>query len=80
MRLLGYVALFVKYTHSLYNIRQCIIVFKYQKLRIKTITNGWFYMNTGWAKVMEWKYPVDIEINNKGVWNVAGAIEAAPSL
>ncbi|KAK8207959.1 hypothetical protein M8818_004212 [Zalaria obscura] len=34
----------------------------------------------GWAKFMEWKYPVHIEITNKKLFRAAGAIEAAASL
>ncbi|KAF2221841.1 hypothetical protein BDZ85DRAFT_264478 [Elsinoe ampelina] len=34
----------------------------------------------GWAKVMEWKYPVKIEITNPGLFKGAGLVEAAASL
>ena len=34
----------------------------------------------GWAKFMEWKYPVKIEITNKALFRGAGAVEAAASL
>ncbi|GAB7349959.1 hypothetical protein MBLNU459_g0651t1 [Dothideomycetes sp. NU459] len=34
----------------------------------------------GWAKFMEWKYPVTIEITNSKLFKGAGAIEAAASL
>ncbi|KAK5130283.1 hypothetical protein LTR08_002243 [Meristemomyces frigidus] len=34
----------------------------------------------GWAKVMEWKYPVSVEITSPGLFRGAGAIEAAASL
>lgn len=35
---------------------------------------------TGWTRFMEWKYPVSIEITNKGLFRAAGAVEAAASL
>lgn len=35
---------------------------------------------TGWAKMMEWKYPVEIVVQNKAVARCAGVIEAAASL
>ena len=35
---------------------------------------------TGWAKFMEWKYPVEVVITNKKTFNAAGAVEAAASL
>lgn len=35
---------------------------------------------SGWAKFMEWKYPVSIEITNPKLFKAAGAIEAAASL
>lgn len=35
---------------------------------------------TGWAKFMEWKYPVEIVITNKTAFKAAGAIEAAATL
>ncbi|KAI9806736.1 MAG: hypothetical protein M1825_006193 [Sarcosagium campestre] len=34
----------------------------------------------GWAKYMEWKYPVDVVITSKGAFKGAGAIEALASL
>ncbi|KAL1305567.1 hypothetical protein AAFC00_007173 [Neodothiora populina] len=34
----------------------------------------------GWAKFMEWKYPVSIEITSPGAFKAAGAVEAAASL
>lgn len=34
----------------------------------------------GWAKFMEWKYPVSIEITSPGLFKGAGVIEAAASL
>ncbi|OAX84079.1 hypothetical protein ACJ72_01558 [Emergomyces africanus] len=34
----------------------------------------------GWGKMMEWKYPVEIVVQNKAVSRSAGAIEAAASL
>ncbi|KAF1993077.1 hypothetical protein P154DRAFT_451205, partial [Amniculicola lignicola CBS 123094] len=34
----------------------------------------------GWAKYMEWKYPVEIVITNPSLFKGAGAIEAAASL
>lgn len=35
---------------------------------------------TGWAKFMEWKYPISIEITNSKAFKAVGAIEAAASL
>lgn len=37
-------------------------------------------VTSGWAKFMEWKYPVSIEITSPGAFKGAGAIEAAASL
>ncbi|OJD13477.1 hypothetical protein AJ78_06067 [Emergomyces pasteurianus Ep9510] len=34
----------------------------------------------GWAKMMEWKYPVEIVVQNKAAARSAGVIEAAASL
>ncbi|KAF2719694.1 hypothetical protein K431DRAFT_304976 [Polychaeton citri CBS 116435] len=34
----------------------------------------------GWAKFMEWKYPVTVEITSPGTFKGVGAIEAAASL
>ena len=34
----------------------------------------------GWAKFMEWKYPVEIVISSPGAFKMAGAIEAAATL
>ncbi|CAF9929891.1 MAG: hypothetical protein HETSPECPRED_007487 [Heterodermia speciosa] len=34
----------------------------------------------GWAKFMEWKYPVTIEITSPGSFKAAGAVEAAATL
>ncbi|KAF2635681.1 hypothetical protein P280DRAFT_473614 [Massarina eburnea CBS 473.64] len=34
----------------------------------------------GWAKFMEWKYPVEIVVSNPGLFKGAGAVEAAASL
>jgi len=35
---------------------------------------------TGWAKFMEWKYPVEIVISNPAMFKGAGAVEAAATL
>ncbi|KAL9099936.1 MAG: hypothetical protein Q9187_009427 [Circinaria calcarea] len=34
----------------------------------------------GWAKFMEWKYPVEVVITSKKSFKAAGAIEAAATL
>ncbi|KAF2211677.1 hypothetical protein CERZMDRAFT_42766 [Cercospora zeae-maydis SCOH1-5] len=34
----------------------------------------------GWAKFMEWKYPISVEITSPGAFKGAGAVEAAASL
>ncbi|KAK4556538.1 hypothetical protein LTR86_006109 [Recurvomyces mirabilis] len=34
----------------------------------------------GWAKFMEWNYPVSVEITNPTAFKAAGAVEAAASL
>ncbi|KAK2759767.1 hypothetical protein FQN54_002501 [Arachnomyces sp. PD_36] len=34
----------------------------------------------GWAKFMEWKYPVEVVVTSKTAFRGAGAIEAAASL
>lgn len=31
----------------------------------------------GWAKFMEWKYPVEVVITNKSAFRAAGIVEAA---
>jgi hypothetical protein len=36
--------------------------------------------NVGWAKWMEWKYPVEIVISNPKAFKLTGAVEAAASL
>ena len=35
---------------------------------------------TGWAKYMEWKYPVSIEVTSPATFKGAGVVEAAASL
>lgn len=37
-------------------------------------------MRSGWAKYMEWKYPVEIVISSPKTFKAAGAVEAAASL
>jgi hypothetical protein len=34
----------------------------------------------GWAKFMEWKYPVEVVVTNKAAFKMTGAVEAAASL
>lgn len=34
----------------------------------------------GWAKFMQWKYPVEVVFTSKKTFNAAGAVEAAASL
>ena len=34
----------------------------------------------GWAKFMQWKYPVEVVITSKPTFRAAGAVEAAASL
>lgn len=34
----------------------------------------------GWAKFMEWKYPVEVVVTNKATFKATGAVEAAASL
>ena len=34
----------------------------------------------GWAKFMEWKYPVEIVVTSKKTFRISGAVEAAASL
>lgn len=34
----------------------------------------------GWAKFMEWNYPVEVVVTSKKTFNAAGAVEAAASL
>lgn len=36
--------------------------------------------HVGWAKFMEWKYPVEVVVTSPKVFKGAGAIEAAASL
>ena len=35
---------------------------------------------TGWAKFMQWKYPVEVVFTSKKSFRAAGAVEAAASL
>lgn len=35
---------------------------------------------TGWAKFMEWKYPVIVEVTSPAAFKGAGAVQAAASL
>lgn len=37
-------------------------------------------MYVGWAKFMQWKYPVEIVVTNEKMFKGAGAVEAAASL
>ena len=34
----------------------------------------------GWAKFMQWKYPVEVVVTSKKTFKAAGAIEAAATL
>ena len=34
----------------------------------------------GWARFMEWKYPVEVKITSPNTFRAAGMIEAAASL
>lgn len=34
----------------------------------------------GWAKFMEWNYPVEVVVTSKKAFKAAGAVEAAASL
>jgi hypothetical protein len=34
----------------------------------------------GWAKYMEWMYPVEVRFTNKAAFRAAGAVEAAATL
>lgn len=49
---------------------------QWKMTRVHTLTCRF----TGWAKFMEWKYPVTIEITNPALFKGAGAIEAAATL
>lgn len=40
----------------------------------------WLTNGSGWAKFMEWKYPVSVEVTSPGVFKGTGAVEAAASL
>ena len=35
---------------------------------------------TGWAKFMQWKYPVEVVVTSSKTFKAAGAVEAAASL
>lgn len=37
-------------------------------------------VNTGWAKFMEWKYPVEIVVSSPAMFKGAGMVEAAATL
>ena len=34
----------------------------------------------GWAKFMQWKYPVEVVVSSPGIFKGAGAVEAAATL
>jgi hypothetical protein len=36
--------------------------------------------SVGWAKYMEWNYPVEVVVTSKKAFKLAGAVEAAASL
>lgn len=42
------------------------------------LANVW--VSTGWAKFMEWKYPVEVVVTSKKTFRTAGAVEAAATL
>lgn len=35
---------------------------------------------TGWSRFMQWKYPVEVVIQNPGAFKAAGVVEAAATL
>jgi hypothetical protein len=37
-------------------------------------------MAVGWAKYMQWMFPVEVKYTNKASFNAAGAVEAAATL
>ena len=37
-------------------------------------------LSLGWAKFMEWNYPVEVVVTSKKTFNAVGAVEAAASL
>ena len=37
-------------------------------------------VHTGWAKFMEWKYPVTVDITDPAAFKAAGIVEAVASL
>jgi len=48
---------------------------------------GWLWRDkrltlgvVGWAKFMEWKYPVEVVVTSKKTFSAAGAVEAAATL
>ena len=43
-----------------------------------SVANNCIYK--GWAKFMEWKYPVEVVITSKRSFRAAGAIEVAATL
>ena len=43
--------------------------------------NDWDVLHTtGWAKFMQWKYPVEVVFTSEKTFKAAGAVEAAASL
>lgn len=38
------------------------------------------HLFTGWAKYMEWMYPVEVRFTSKSTFRAAGAVEAAATL
>lgn len=42
--------------------------------------NGLTNARIGWAKYMEWKYPVEIVVTSPASFKAAGAVEAAATL
>ena len=37
-------------------------------------------VRTGWAKFMQWKYPVEVVVTSKRTFNAEGAVEAAAAM
>jgi NAD/NADP transhydrogenase beta subunit len=50
------------------------VMFKMRNVQIRVLTF------VGWAKYMEWQYPVEIVFTNPKTFKLAGAIEAAATL
>ena len=51
-----------------------------QRTKKKKLADDSCCVCLGWAKFMEWKYPVNVVMTSSKMFKAAGAVEAAASL